>query len=146
MNKKLEWLFDRREKSKQIFKTTTDEGLDCRIIKNQPEEAVIKQVKEFFEKGSDLVYPAKYVFCNLVYAYYGKYYFDIDVLELLQEPKLLENSPCEYLYKDHPRVYNALMIDILPNMKKYESSIKKTRLYFKQEFLIFDEDLTEILV
>lgn len=138
------YLQERRKKSRKFFKQYTDENVKIEIVKNQTEQELIEQVLLFFETESSCIYPAKYIFCNIIYSYYLNKYFNLNFKECLSDKNVLKNSPIEYSYKDHIEIYEA----ILSKLKDIESyaSIKKTRLYFKQEFLIFDEDLTEILI
>jgi hypothetical protein len=138
------YLQERRKKSREFFKQYTDENVKIEIVKDQAAQELIEQVLLFFETESSCIYPAKYIFCNIIYSYYLNKYFDLDFKKCLADEDVLKNSPVEYSYKDHVDIYNA----ILSKLKDIESytSIKKTRLYFKQEFLIFDEDLTEILI
>lgn len=139
-----EYLQERRKKSREFFKQYTDENIKIEIVKDQTEQELITQVLLFFETESQCIYPAKYIFCNIVYSYYLTKYFSLDFKECLADKDVLRNSPVVYAYKDHMHVYDA----ILTTLKDIEcyASIKKTRLYFKQEFLVFDEDLTEILI
>ena len=139
-----DFLQERRKKSREFFKHYTDENVKITILKNQTEQELIEQVLSFFEKESSCIYPAKYIFCNIVYSYYLNKYFNLDFKECLSDTDVLKNSPIEYLYTAHKNVYDSILSKI-GNIEQY-TSIKKTRLYFKQEFLIFDEDLTEILI
>lgn len=138
------YLQERRKKSREFFKQYTDENVKIEIVKDQTEQELIMQVLLFFETESQCIYPAKYIFCNIVYSYYLNKYFGLDFKECLADEDILKNSPIEYAYKDHMHVYDAILAK-LNDIENYVS-IKKTRLYFKQEFLIFDEDLTEILI
>lgn len=139
-----DFLQERRKKSREFFKRYTDENVKITILKNQTEQELIEQVLLFFRTKSSCIYPAKYIFCNIVYSYYLNKYFDLDFKECLSDADVLKNSPIEYLYTAHKNVYDSILSKI-DNIEQY-TSIKKTRLYFKQEFLIFDEDLTEILI
>ena len=139
-----DFLQERRKKSREFFKHYTDENVKITILKNQTEQELIEQVLLFFRIESSCIYPAKYIFCNIVYSYYLNKYFGLDFKECLSDTDVLKNSPIEYLYTVHKNVYDSILSKI-DNIEQY-TSIKKTRLYFKQEFLIFDEDLTEILI
>lgn len=138
------YLQERRKKSREFFKQYTDENVEITILKNQTEQEIIDQVLLFFEKESSCIYPAKYIFCNIVYSYYLNKYFNLDFKDCLSDSDVLKNSPIEYTYSTHKIVYETILSK-LDDIECY-ASIRKTRLYFKQEFLIFDEDLTEILV
>lgn len=137
-------MLERREKSARIFKRYTDSNLQYSTL-SLDDNALAKLVIKYFEAESELCYPAKYIFCNIVYAYYAEKYFKLPFYEALQWPELLANSPNEYLYKEHQQVYDAIIEKVLPCIEKYEKAIKKTRLYFKQEFCIYDEDLTPVI-
>lgn len=89
----------------------------------------------FFENGSELEFPAKYVFCNIIYAYYIVKYFGGDFYQLLDDKRLLFDSPSQLLYHDDKYAYDKIIAKVLPNLESYQS-IKKTRDYFNREFMI----------
>lgn len=137
-------MLSRREKSAKLFKRYTDNNLQYSILELN-DDSLIKQVIDYFKSESELCYPAKYIFCNILYAYYAEKYFKLPFYEAIQWKELLANSPVEYLYFEHKQVYDAIIKEILPSIEYYEYAIEKTRLYFKQEFCIFDEDLTLVI-
>ncbi len=134
----------RRAKSSKMFKQYSDSGLEYSVV-SLSENELVKQVIFYFKTESSLCYPAKYIFCNIIYSYYAEKYFNLPFYESLNWPELLADSPIEYLYKDHVSVYEVIIKEILPNIEHYENAIRKTRLYFKQEFCIFDESFNEII-
>jgi len=111
--------------------------------KNVHGEDLANQVIDFFEHGSLLVFPAKYVFCNIVYAYYLSKYFGEDFYKCLDDPEVLFDTPCKVLYSDDRIAYDIILRKVLPSIESYPS-IVKTRHYFKMEFLINDEDISDV--
>lgn len=120
-----------------------DVNLPYTVIENQTDEQLAEQVIDFFKHGSELVYPAKYIFCNIVYSYYLHKYFQCDFNAQLNDLYTLYDSPCPVLYNDRSNVYKRVLDAINPNIEVYQSTTK-TRKYFKMEFLINDEDLSEV--
>ena len=133
----------RRQKSNQFYQHYSDEVItvDYQTLNNQE---LIKQVLDFFFTESQCIYPAKYIFCNIIYAYYLQKYFNLEFYQSLDDKDTLIDSPIYCLYSDKKCVYDQV-IKVVYNQIDLLSSCKKTRLYFKQEFLIFDEDFREIL-
>ena len=113
------------------------------VIDNQTDEQLASQVINFFENGSELIYPAKFIFCNIVYSYYLNKYFDVPFYQALNDVETLYDSPCVILYNDRKNVYDIVLAKVLPNFENF-NSIKKTRHYFKMEFLVDDEDITDV--
>ena len=120
-----------------------DVNLQYQVIDNQTDQQLADQVIDFFIHGSELVYPAKYVFCNIVYSYYLNKYFACDMIEQMSDPETLYDSPCPVLYKERPDVYKRILDALDRDIGDYESTAK-TRKYFKMEFLIDDEDISEV--
>ena len=133
----------RREVANKLYKYN-DNNLQYQIYDQQTDEKLTQQVIDFFNNGSELVYPAKYIFCNIVYSYFLAKYFELDFYTQLNDRCTLSDSPMYYVYDDNRLVYDKVLSVVLPNLEQYES-ISKTRKYFKQEFLIFDEDLSEVM-
>ena len=133
----------RRQQARQFYHQFSDEQSKYSIIE-QSDQALIKQVLDFFFTESQCIYPAKYIFCNIIYAYYLQKYFNLEFYQSLDDKDTLIDSPIYCLYSDKKRVYDQV-IKVVYNQIDLLSSCKKTRLYFKQEFLIFDEDFREIL-
>ena len=93
-----DFLQERRKKSREFFKHYTDENVKVIILKNQTEQELIEQVFAIFQiRNQACIYPAKYIFCNIVYSYYLNKYFDLDFKECLSDTDVLKNSPIEYL-------------------------------------------------
>lgn len=112
-----------------------DSNLPIVIKEGQTDNELYEEVVSFFENGSELIYPSKYIFCNIVYSYYLAKYFGEDLKERLKDPNTLEDSPMYYTYVDNPKVYDRILEKVLPNIEQYDS-IQKTLGYFYQEFLI----------
>ena len=98
---------------------------------------------DYFNNGSELVYPEKYIFCNIVYSYYLNKYFGLDFYKMLDSALTIPDSPMYYYYSDNKFVYDQILKQILPKIESCQSIIK-TRHYFKQEFLIDDEDISDV--
>lgn len=113
--------------------------------KDLNDQELIKLVLDFFFIESQCVYPAKYIFCNIIYSYYLHKYFDLDFYQQLDDKDTLINSPQYCLYSDRKNVYDQVIEKVYTQIEQLPSC-RKTRLYFKQEFLIFDEDFSEILL
>lgn len=133
----------RRQKSNQFYQHYCDEVItvDYQTLNNQE---LIKQVLDFFFIECLCIYPAKYIFCNIVYSYYLQKYFGLDFYQQLNDKDTLTNSPYYCLYSDRKDVYDQVIEKVYTQIEQLPSC-RKTRLYFKQEFLIFDEDFNEIL-
>lgn len=99
-----------------------------------PEDEFVDQVVGFFEHGSQLVYPAKYVFVNIVYAHLLEKYFHRPFYESLDDDKLLDDSPIVVVYSQIPNVYDKVLAR-LGNIEDYPS-VASTADYFRREFLI----------
>lgn len=138
----MDWL-QRREIANKLY-NYSDNNLDFVILNDQTDDQIISQVLSFFENGSELVYPAKYIFCNIIYSHYLAKYFNLDFYNQLSDSNTLSDSPMYYFYDDHKNVYDEVLNKVYDRLEQYES-INKTRKYFKQEFLITDEDLSDIL-
>lgn len=112
--------------------------------KDLNDQELVKQVLDFFFIESQCIYPAKYIFCNVIYSYYLQKYFGLDFYQQLDDKETLVNSPYYCLYSDRKYVYDQVIKTVYSQLEQL-LSCRKTRLYFKQEFLIFDEDFSEIL-
>lgn len=134
---------ERRIVSNRLYHKHTDENLPY-TIENLSDEAMTAQVLHFFFTESQLVYPAKFIFCNIVYAYYMQEYFQLDFRRCLNDREVLTESPVECYYDERPQVYEAVIPLVYPVLPELPSVVK-TRHYFKQEFLIHDEDWADIV-
>lgn len=139
----LSWMQRRKIAYKLYDGLFNDNNLPIKVINNQTDEQLAEQVIDFFKNGSELIYPAKYIFCNIVYSYYLHKYFQCDFNAQLNDLNTLYDSPCPILYNDRPNVYKHVLTAINPNIETYQST-SKTRKYFKMEFLIDDEDISEV--
>ena len=95
-----------------------------------------KQVIDFFENGSELIYPAKSFFVAIIYAKCLEKYFKIDFYKALNDKELLPDDLYFVTYNNSKDIYNKI-IENIGNIWQYES-INKTVGYFKKEFLIND--------
>ncbi len=139
----LDWL-QRRQLAYRLYRGLFDDvNLKYTIIENQTDDQLVQQVLDFFENGSELIYPAKYIFCNIVYSYYLNKYFNLDLYRQLDDLNTLYDSPCPIVYHDRPNVYKRVLNVVLPKIETLQS-VNKTRKYFKMEFLIADEDISEV--
>ena len=120
-----------------------DLGNQYQIIDEQTDQQLTDQVLDFFNNGSKLIYPAKFIFCNIVYSYYLNKYFKLDFYQCLDDQTILDDSPCVCLYSQRRNVYDNVLKQVLPKIETFDSIIK-TRKFFKQEYLINDEDLSDV--
>lgn len=102
-----------------------------------PEDELVDQVVGFFEHGSELVYPAKYIFVNIVYAHLLEKYFGRPFYESLDDAELLDDSPIVVVYSQIKGVYDKVLAR-LGDIESYPST-KSTVEYFRREFLIEEE-------
>ena len=130
-----------------LFKVFDDTGLQRTILNSAKDDEIADQVIEFFIEGSVLVYPTKSYFVALVYAacmlkYFPKY-FD-NIIDPLRCYDLLDNDDFlrPYSEKTHS-IYDKVLqyleqhrIEILDYV-----STKKTHNYFREEFLITEDEL-----
>ena len=104
-----------------------------------PEDELVEQVLGFFDHGSELIYPAKYIFVNIIYATLLERYFGRPFYESLDDSSLLDDSPIVVVYSQIKGVYDRVLyglgsvdITLLP-------STQSTVEYFRREFLIDGE-------
>jgi hypothetical protein len=100
---------------------------------------LISMIVEFFRTESQLIYPAKSYFVAIVYAYYLQKYFNKDFYAVLDDEELLTDDLYFVPYNKNKYVYDKV-IEQIGCIDQYES-IQKTVQYFKQEFLIGDEQI-----
>ena len=98
------------------------------------ENELVEQVVGFFEHGSELIYPAKYIFVNIVYAHLLEKYFGRPFYESLDDAELLDDSPIVVVYSQIKGVYDKVLAR-LGDIESYPS-VKSTIEYFRREFLI----------
>lgn len=135
----------RRRIAYKLYRGMFDDANQQYTIENEHDyDKLAEQVIDFFNNGSQLIYPAKYVFCNIVYSYYLNKYFGVLFYQALDDRQTLFDSPCPLLYSDAKSMYDRVLDVVLPNLESYQS-IDKTRHYFKMEFLISDEDLSDVI-
>ena len=103
----------------------------------------VNDVVDFFYFGSKPIYPQKYIFCNIIFSYYLNKYFGVDFYQALSDNSKLDDSPLIYSYKDHKNVYDHI-IGIVGTDIDHFPSVIATRHYFKQQYLIDDEDISDI--
>ena len=136
---------DRRKLAYRLYRGLFDDvNLKYSIENQNDEQALTKQVLDFFENGSELIYPAKYIFCNIVYSYYLNKYFNVPFYQALDDKETLFDSPCCVLYSDAKQVYDTVIKKVIDRIDQLPSVVK-TRHYFKMEFLIADEDISDVL-
>ena len=136
---------DRRKVAYRLYRGLFDDVNLPHKVENQNDmHALTNQVIDFFENGSQLIYPAKYIFCNIVYSYYLNKYFNVDFYTALDDKETLFDSPCCVLYSDAKQVYDNVIKKVIDRIDQLPSVVK-TRHYFKMEFLIADEDISDVL-
>lgn len=136
---------DRRKVAYTLYRGMFDDcNLPYTIENDNDYRALTKQVLDFFEHGSELIYPAKYVFCNIVYSYYLNKYFNVPFYQALDDKDTLFDSPCPLLYNQAKSVYDEVIEKVIDRIDRLPS-VTKTRHYFKMEFLIADEDISDVI-
>ena len=93
-----------------------------------------KQVIDFFENGSELIYPAKSFFVAIIYAKCLEKYFNINFYDSLNDNELLPDDIFFQIYNENKIIYDNILNNI-SNIWEYKS-IDKTVDYFKKEFLL----------
>lgn len=93
-----------------------------------------KQVIDFFENGSELIYPAKSFFVAIIYAKCLEKYFNINFYDSLNDKELLPDDIFFQIYNENKIIYDNILNNI-SNIWEYKS-IDKTVDYFKKEFLL----------
>lgn len=139
-----EWERRRRLSYKLYAGLFDDVNLPYEIQNTNDDDALYHQVLYFFEHQSELIYPAKFIFCNIVYSYYLNKYFGEDFYESLDNKDLLADSPMILLYGDNKPLYDSILKEVMDRIETLPSVVK-TRHYFKMEFLINDEDISDVL-
>ena len=122
----------------------TDIVSKYQVIEDQTDDQLVDQVVHFFRHGSELIYPAKFIFCNIVYGYYLSKYFGVDFYHALNDPTVLFDSPVQVLYNQKPTVYDRIIDQVINDIDDLPSVVK-TRHYFKMEMLINDEDISDVV-
>lgn len=101
-------------------------------------ENIAEQVIHFFETESELIYPAKSYFVAIIYSYCLAKYFNIPLLESLNDEELLPDDGFFVVYRNDTKTYNKILKNIdIKNIFNLKST-QKTIGYFKREFLIKD--------
>lgn len=130
-----------------LFKEFDDINLARVVLNSVKDDEIADQVIDFFVEGSALVYPSKSYFVAIVYAACMLKYFPEhfkDIVEPLKCVDLLDNDDFfrPYISRTVP-IYNKVLqwlererIEILD----YASTMK-THNYFKEEFLITEDEL-----
>lgn len=98
-----------------------------------------KQVIDFFENGSELIYPAKSFFVAIIYAKCLEKYFNINFYDSLNDMDLLPDDKFFIPYYQDKPTYDKI-IENIGNIWQYDS-INKTVDYFRKEFLINEKGL-----
>ena len=136
---------DRRQVAYRLYRGLfNDVNLKYTVENGNDYDKLTDQVIDFFENGSQLIYPAKYIFCNIVYSYYLNKYFNVDFYKALDDKETLFDSPYCVLYSDAKQVYDNVIKKVIGQFDQLPSVVK-TRHYFKMEFLIADEDISDVL-
>lgn len=129
-----------------LYKEFDDVGLKREVLYSVTDDETAEQVIKFFVEGSALIYPAKSYFVAIVYAacmlkYFPEYFKSLT--EPLQCYDLLDKDDFFRPYSDKTsKLYDKVLqfldgrIDIL----SYGSTVK-THNYFKEEFLIREDEI-----
>lgn len=130
-----------------LFKEFDDVGLARVVLNSAKDDEIADHVIEFFVEGSALVYPSKSYFVAIVYAacmckYFPEHFKDI--VEPLKCYDLLDKDDYFRPYTDKTcNIYNKVLqflererVEVLD----YESTVK-THNYFREEFLIRDDEV-----
>ena len=137
-----------KRKLAYLFKVFDDTNLARVVLNSATDDEIADHVIEFFVEGSALVYPPKSYFVAIVYAACMLKYFPEhfkDIVEPLRCVDLLDNDDFfrPYFSKTAP-IYNKILqwlererVEILD----YESTVK-THNYFREEFLITEDEIT----
>ena len=140
MQSKLDWKA-RREIANKLIEFNDVNLPEIEWVDYDTHEQLASRVIEFFETESELEYPAKHIFVNIVYSYLMEYYFDEDFEEILMDDEFLADSPYSVPYHEYEDVYEEVLASI-SDIRDYEST-QKTIDYFKEEFLLDENPLFE---
>lgn len=138
MNTLTEW--GRRQA--QAYRTTRGDFGDSNLphtFEWLPEDELVAQVLGFFAHGSELVYPTKYVFVNIVYATLMEKYFGRPFYESLDDAEYLDDSPIVVVYSQIKGVYDKVLEGLNGVDVTQLPSTQSTIDYFRREFLIEEE-------
>lgn len=95
---------------------------------------VVEQTVQFFESGSQCIYPAKSYFVAITYAKCFEAYFLEDFYGVLDDKDLLPDDKCFRRYSESKDVYDAVLRMLRYDFWSYKS-VEPTVKYFCQEFL-----------
>lgn len=136
-----------KRKLAYLFKEFDDVGLEREVLNSATDDEIADHVIEFFVEGSALVYPPKSYFVAIVYAacmckYFPEHFKDI--VEPLKCYDLLDNDDFFRPYSNQTsNIYNKVLqwiererVEVL----NYASTVK-THNYFKEEFLVTEDEL-----
>ena len=136
-----------KRKLAYLFKEFDDVGLEREVLNSATDDEIADHVIEFFVEGSALVYPPKSYFVAIVYAacmckYFPEHFKDI--VEPLKCYDLLDNDDFFRPYSNRTsNIYNKVLqwiererVEVL----NYSSAVK-THNYFKEEFLVTEDEL-----
>lgn len=102
----------------------------------QDDATIVKQVVEFFNTESKLIYPAKAFFVAIVYAKCMEITYNEDFYRMLDDPTLLFDDKYFIRYSDAKDIYDAIIEQIDLDHILELPSTQKTINYFNQEFTI----------
>lgn len=133
-----------------LFKEFDDIGLQRKVLNYVTDDEIADHVINFFFEGSALIYPPKSYFVAIVYAacmckYFPKYFTSLK--EPLMCYDLIDKDDFFRPYSSATsKLYNKILDELKDRGKDiltYESTIKTHR-YFKEEFLITEEEIAGI--
>ena len=109
-----------------------DQNLKHYVDFNDVPETVI----EFFENGSQLIYPAKSYFVAIVYAACMHEFFGKDFYAMLDDKELLPDDKYFLPYSRSKQTYDMILSKINIDSILSAKHTEKTVQYFKSEFMV----------
>lgn len=101
---------------------------------------IVEKALEYFYKDSEvLYYPSKSYSVALIYSHLLSQYFDVDAVEVLNDPELLfNNDPYFKPYSESPHIYDRIIAKLPRFFWTSETkSVKKTLQCFYEEFGVY---------
>jgi len=103
-------------------------------VENTDNKTIVEMTVDFFENGSELIYPAKSYFVAIIYAKLLEKYFNENFYSALNYNDLLIDDKYFKPYSQAKEVYDGILKQ-LKSILDYDST-ENTKTYFYQEFLI----------
>lgn len=136
-----------RRKLAYEFKQFDDYNLERIVYNSITDSELVEQIYNFFVSGSTLTYPAKSYFVAIVYAHCMHACFGMNVVDALTCTDLVieDDFFVPYNTKSKP-IYDAVLnkLEVCLCPVTWMQSTKKTVDYFKEEFLIREDELVKL--